>query len=285
MNAAKKALNVDPRFLEPHATLGDALLLSGKAKEARREYAYLEASPDPAVHHEGALRIARSHLFEEHAPDAELAMIKEADWARKQRRPIDAAETFLEVARVQLERGALAEAGRGLREAQNSLKPPKPAAPAGAAQAASPTAPAGTRTGPIPIPELERRRVTTLITEMRALALASLGERALAEARVDELGGQLRALGERQSLSRLRVLRGWIAGRVGDDQAALAGLDQAAVPTMRYAYALALARTGDAARARVIMEELSRRTANDLETAISRPRALAWLRTNAPASR
>lgn len=283
MGAAKKALNLDPRFLVPHGTLGDALLLGGKPKEARREYAFLEGSPDPAIHHEGTLRMARSHLFEERTADAELALIKEADWARKQRRPIDAAETFLEVARVQIERGALAEAGRGLREAQNSLKPPRPATTP--TSPAAPATPASTRIGPVPIAELERLRVGALVTEMRALALASLGERGLAEARVDELAAQLKALGERQPAPRLRVLRGWIAWRVGDDQAALAALDQAAVPTMRYAYALSLARSGEPARARAIMEELSRRTANDLETALTRPRALAWLRANATASR
>jgi hypothetical protein len=45
------------------------------------------------------------------------------------------------------------------------------------------------------------------------------------------------------------------------------------------ALALAVARSGDPARARSIMEELARRPVNDLEGALTRPRAQVWLRS------
>ena len=270
----KKALSIDPRFLVAHATLGDVLLFQGRGKDARREYEFLIASTDGATHHDGALRSARSFFFEGAGAEAELALVKEADNCRKAHRLLDAAETFVEAARAEIERGALAEAGRGLKEAQETLKPNHVAPTAMGAVPPPPPSPLSA----IAIDALDRARVTALITEARALSLGAFGERALAEARADELAAQLRLLGDAQAEPRARVLRGWIAWKSGDDAVASANLDKAALPTMRYAYAMALARTNDLARARVIMEELARRDANDLETALARPRAQAWLK-------
>ena len=261
---AHKALNLDPRFLVVHAVLGDAHLAAGKPKEARREYALLEAADDPALRHDGAMRAARVALFEDRTLDAERALVREADVARKASRAGEAAEAFLEAARLQIERGALAEAGRGLREATDTLRRPT-----------DPNA-------PVTIDEGERRRLSAQLLETRALALASLGERELAEARADELAAQQKQSGDPREADRIRALKGWIAWRVGDDKAALAGLEKAALPSLRLAHALTLARTGDTARARSIMEQLARRATNDAESALARPRASAWLRAIAP---
>jgi hypothetical protein len=46
------------------------------------------------------------------------------------------------------------------------------------------------------------------------------------------------------------------------------------------ALALAALRAGDSGRCRAIMDELSKRHENDLEGALTRPRALSWLRQN-----
>ena len=73
------------------------------------------------------------------------------------------------------------------------------------------------------------------------------------------------------------ALKGWIAARNGDDKTALGGLAQATRPTLRLAYALALTRANDEAKARAVFDELARRMVNDLEGALTRPRAAAWL--------
>src|SRR5262249_18710573 len=157
----KKALTIDPKFAVAHGTLGDALALSGKGKEARKEYAFLEGAEDPALHHDGAMRLARVSLFEDRSIEAEKAMIKEAAAARAAGRPAEAAEAFLEAARAQIERGALGEAARGLKEAADSLARPK-----AAAKDAAPL-----------IDEDERQRLGSQLMEERAMALAALGER------------------------------------------------------------------------------------------------------------
>ncbi len=256
----RKAINLDPKFLVAHAVLGDALLLQGKAKDARKEYAFLEAADDPALHHEGTLRSALSYLFENNSIEAEKALVREGAEARKGGRLAESAEAFLQVARIQVERGALAEAGRGLKEAKDSL-----ARPSGAA-------------APPAVEEVERRRLQAELTQTRAMALAALYERELADARADEAGGQLKLAGDQHADERVKVLKVWIAFRAGDDKAALAALEKATLPSLRYAYALALARSGDMARARTIMDELARRNSVDLETALARPRAAAWLK-------
>jgi hypothetical protein len=81
-----------------------------------------------------------------------------------------------------------------------------------------------------------------------------------------------------RAAERARALRGWIAARNHDDKSALANLSSATRPTLKMALALAIQRSGDGARARSIMEELAKQVDNDLETALSRPRAVAWLR-------
>jgi tetratricopeptide (TPR) repeat protein len=124
MAEERKALNLDPKFIVAHAVLGDAQLMSGKVKDARREYAFLEASDDPAVRHEGTMREARSFLFGDRSLDAERALVKEGAEARRAGRLAESAESFLDVARIQIERGALAEAGRGIKEATESLRRP-----------------------------------------------------------------------------------------------------------------------------------------------------------------
>ena len=79
------------------------------------------------------------------------------------------------------------------------------------------------------------------------------------------------------------ALKGWIAARNGDDKTAIGELAQATRPTLRLAYALALVRAGDQEKARAIFDELGRRMVNDLEGALTRPRAQAWLKQHANA--
>ena len=77
-----------------------------------------------------------------------------------------------------------------------------------------------------------------------------------------------------------------IPARNGDDKSAMIDLAVANQPTLRMALALCSIRAGDTGRARAIMEELSKRLENNLEGALTRPRAQAWLRQNAaPASK
>ena len=265
---AHAALTIDPRFVVAHGTLGDALLMTGKAREARREYALLEASDDATVRHDGAMRAARSMLWEDHTLDAERALVREAAGAQKAGRLDQAADAFLEAVRIQVERGALGEAGRGIKEATEALRHP-----------------AG-ETAPTPSMDVgERRRLVAQLTEVRAMALASIGERELAEARADGLAAELKLDADPRAEDRVRGLRGWIAWRLGDDPAALAALTGAATaPSLRFTLALSLARSGDGAHARSIMEELAKRGGNDLETALSRPRAAAWLKLPPPST-
>jgi hypothetical protein len=53
---------------------------------------------------------------------------------------------------------------------------------------------------------------------------------------------------------------------------------------LRLAYALALVRSKDEAKARSVIDELARRMVNDMEGALTRPRAAAWLKQHAAAS-
>jgi tetratricopeptide (TPR) repeat protein len=259
--AGKKAVALDDKFPLAHAALGDALLFAGRGKEARNQYAALIASDDAALHHEGAMRDAHSWLYEGRATDAERALAAEADLAQKTHRPGDQADALVELSRLLVDRGALAEAGQSLRQA---------------------TALLAAHDGGSALGEVERHRLGAEAVNVRAMVLAAIGERQLAEARADDLGGILRANGDPQAQARTTALKGWIAARNGDDKTALAQLGAATRPTLRMALALAAARAGDAARARAIMEDLARRDENDLEGALTRPRAVAWLKAAAP---
>ncbi|HEX6837862.1 MAG TPA: tetratricopeptide repeat protein [Polyangia bacterium] len=259
---AKKALQVDPSFVVAHAVLGDALLFSGKGKEARRSYAALIATDDPQIHHDGAMREARSWLFDGRFGDGERALAAEADLSAKTKRPGDQADALIELARVQLDRNALSEAGQSLRVARQALESPDNTAV---------------------LTEGERRHLSSEAIHVRAMVLAAIGERQLAEQRADEMGVVLKLGGDAKAGQKATALKGWIAARNGDDKTALGELAQATRPTLRLAYALALVRSGDEGKARAVFDELARRMVNDLEGALTRPRASAWLKQHSQA--
>ncbi len=259
---AKKALSVDSGFVVAHAVLGDALLFAGKGKEARRAYAALIATDDPQVHHDGAMREARSWLFDGRFGDGERALAAEADLSAKTKRPSDQADALVELARVQLDRGALAEAGQSLRLARAALEPAENVAL---------------------MAETERRRLSGEAMHVRAMVLAAVGERQIAEQRADEMGVVLRLAGDPQAGRKATSLKGWIAARNGDDKSALGMLAQATRPTLRLAYALALVRANELDKARTVFDELARRMVNDMEGALTRPRAAAWVKSHAEA--
>ncbi len=256
--AAKKAAAGDEKFAQAHATLGDALLFSGRGKDARKEYGLLIGTDDPAVHHQGSMREARSWIFEGRQGEAEKSLAAEADLAQKTKRPGDEADARVELGRVQLDRGAVSEAGQMVRQAFEVLQN-KDLQPS--------------------MSDDERRRLTGEALQVRAMVLAAVGERALAEQRADEMGLALRIAGDPRAAEKTTALRGWIAARNRDDKTALVDLAVASRPTLRMALALAATRSGDPARAKTIMEELSKRAENDLEGALTRPRAIAWLKT------
>jgi tetratricopeptide (TPR) repeat protein len=253
--AAKNAVGNDDKFPPARQVLGDALLFAGKGKEARKEYGVLVGTDDPAIHHDGAMRSARSWLFEGRPGEAEKAMLEEADLAKKTKRPGDQADALVELARLQVDRGALADAGQALRQAGEVLS-----------------------SRDVQMSDDERRRLVAESLYVRAMVLAAIGERQLAEARAEEVEQALGAALDPRAAERARALRGWIAARNHDDKSALANLSSATRPTLKMALALAIQRSGDGARARSIMEELAKQVDNDLETALSRPRAVAWLR-------
>lgn len=256
--SARKALSTDANFVVANAVLGDALLFSGKPRDARRAYAALIATDDPSIHHDGAMREARSWLFEAREGDCERALAAEADLAQKTHRPGDQAEALVELGRVQLDRGALSEAGQSLRLARQTLEAKE----------------AGALTS-----EVERRRLLAEALHVRAMVLGAIGERQLANARADEMGAALKLAGDAQAGRKATALKGWISARNGDDKAALAELANATRPTLRMALALAAARAGDQTRAHAIMDELAHRMVNDIEGALTRSRAQAWLKT------
>jgi predicted Zn-dependent protease len=249
---AKKALALDDKYIAAHGVLADALLFSGKSKETRKELDYLVAADDPSVHHDGAMRQARSWIYEGREVEAERAYTAEADLAQKIHRPGDQLDALVEEARVQLDRGALADSGQTLRQTAAVL-----------AQGVGAD---------------DKKRLLPEILQIQAMILGAVGEPKLATARADELSALLGKQMDPRTVARTTELKGWIAARNGDDKAALVSLATATQPTMRMALALAAIRAGDAGRARTIMEELSKRLENDLEGALTRPRALAWLR-------
>jgi hypothetical protein len=255
---AKKALTLDDKFVPAHGVNADALLFSGKSKEARKELDYLVAADDPSVHHDGAMRQARSWIYEGREVEAERAYTAEADLAQKIHRPGDELDALVEQARVQLDRGALADSGQTLRQTAAVL-----------AQGVGAD---------------DKKRLVPEILQIQAMILGAVGEPKLATARADELSALLTKQVDPRTVARTTELKGWIAARNGDDKSALVSLATATQPTMRMALALAAIRAGDAGRARTIMEELSKRLENDLEGALTRPRARSWLRQNAAAN-
>ncbi len=256
---AKRALTLDGKLLTPHLVLGDAALMAGKARDARKEYDVVLGTEDSLLHHEGAMREARSWLYDGRPLEAEKAFSAEAELAGKLKRLSDQADALIERARVELDRSGAAEAGQSLRQVLAVF--------------------AAAQQIPGSIDQYERRRMGGDVLQMRAMVLAIVGERQLADARADEFGNGLRVAGDAQADLKVRVLKGWIAARNGDDRTALVALAPSTRPTQRLALALAAIRAGDAARGHAIMEELSRRYEADLEGALTRPRALTWLKT------
>jgi hypothetical protein len=163
---------------------------------------------------------------------------------------------------VQLDRGSLAEAGQSLRQARAVLEPAENVAL---------------------MAETERRRLSAEAMHVRALVLAAVGERQVADQRADEMGVVLKLGGDPRAGQKATALKGWIAARNGDDKSALGMLAQATRPTLRLAYALALVRANETEKARTVFDELARRMVNDLEGALTRPRAAAWIKSHADA--
>ena len=261
---AKKALQVDPSFVVAHAVLGDALLFAGKGKEARRSYAALIATDDPQIHHDGAMREARSWLFDGRFGDGERALSTEADLSAKTKRPGDQADALVEMARVQLDRGALAEAGQSLRQARAALDAPEAAAILTEGErrrlvvGGDPRARHGARRRSASASW--RRRAPT----RWAWCSSSAATRARARSRPRSRAGSRRATATTRSA-------------LGDARRRRRGR-RCGWPT-RWRWCAPATR----ARARAIFDELSRRMVNDLEGALTRPRAAAWLKGHAEA--
>ena len=320
VETARKAVELDAKFLKANARLGDALLFQGNAAGARRAYAALMTSPDPAEHHDGAMRSARSHLFEaQGAPNARLIqnaekeLSTEADVARKLDRKADLVHALTELCRMQIERGALTDAGHTATmirdilddkpiktETKTDAKPVNPAEKKADA-AADGAADKGAVDKSAPTLTMdERLRYGGELLVLRALLLSAVGETALAEERADELEKLWRPP---VGLTRARELRGDLAARSGDREGVVklldpltttpSGGDAAAaaktmaamrpLPRLALGYALGGGKPGepmDGARARALMEDLAKRNVNDLEGALSRGRARGWLKQN-----
>ena len=217
---------------------------SRQGAEARRSYAALIATDDPQIHHDGAMREARSWLFDGRYGDGERALSAEADLSAKTKRPGDQADALVELARIQLDRDALAEAGQSLRQAR-----------AGARRARGRRHPHRGRPAPLVVGGDPRAR-----DGARRHRRAAAGR-----PRADEMGVVLKLGGDPRAGKKSTALKGWIAARNGDDKAALGMLAQATRPTLRLAYALALDARRDEGKARAIFDELGRRMVNDLE--------------------
>lgn len=298
---ARKALELDGKFLRANARLGDALLFQGNPVAARRAYAALMASNDPAEHHDGAMRSARSHVFEaQGAPpsrlfqNAEKELQAEADLAKKLDRRADQLHAWVELARMQIERGALGEAGHTIHGARELLDDSgKKAAPAAPEKTDAEASKSADKAAPTLTPD-ERLRYQVEVVVLRALLLGSIGESGLAEERADELEKLWRGPA---GLVRARELRGDLAARSGDREGVVKLLDPTVTsdgskasttslrPLSRLALGFALGggKAGeqlDTGRARALMEELSKRNINDLEGALTRGRARAWLKQN-----
>jgi hypothetical protein len=303
VDAARKALELDPRFLKANARLGDALLFQGNAQAARRAYGVLMASADPAEHHDGAMRTARSRLLETGlAPlakamqEAEKDYTAEADTAKRLHRKADQVRALLELGRVQLERAALAEAARTVQLLRELLEEHPDAASMdassdgktdgktdGKADAKVDAKAAADKEKAAPTLTVdEQTRFAGEVLVLRALLLSAIGEREDAEERAVELEKLLRGPAGPQ---RARELRGDMAAREGERHVVVKQLEQSVRATAKFALALALSggKPGeqiDVGQGRGLMEELGRRNVNDLETALTRGRARSWLKAN-----
>ena len=303
VDAARKALELDPRFLKANARLGDALLFQGNAQAARRAYGVLMASADPAEHHDGAMRTARSRLLETGlAPlakamqEAEKDYTAEADTAKRLHRKADQVRALLELGRVQLERAALAEAARTVQQLRELLEEHPDAASMdassdgksdgktdGKADAKVDAKAAADKEKAAPTLTVdEQTRFAGEVLVLRALLLSAIGEREDAEERAVELEKLLRGPAGPQ---RARELRGDMAAREGERHVVVKQLEQSVRATAKFALALALSggKPGeqiDVGQGRGLMEELGRRNVNDLETALTRGRARSWLKAN-----
>ena len=296
--AARKAVELDPKFGKAQGRLGDAQLCQGNATVARRAYAAMASVGDAGERHDAVMRSARSHLFEalgtptaRHYQDTERELQAEVDLCTKQGLVAERLHALIELCRLQIERGALAEAGQTLRRAQDLLPTGKPATGSetkaesgetGAEKSRDKAAPPAS--GGKALTEEEKTRYGTDVLSLRAMLLWAVGERGLAEERAVELEALLPGL---PGLLRGRELRGDLAARTGDRQQVVKLLDgdgyEELRPVPRFALALALGggKAGerlDAPRARTLMEALSRRCVNDLEGALTRGRARAWLK-------
>ena len=299
VDAARKALELDPRFLKANSRLGDALLFQGNAQAARRAYGALMASADPAEHHDGAMRTARSRLLETGlAPvakamqEAEKDYTAEADTAKRLQRKADQVRALLELGRVQLERAALAEAARTVQQLRELLEEHPDAASMDAssdgktdgkadAKVDAKAAADKEKAAPTLTPD-EQTRFAGEVLVLRALLLSAIGEREDAEERAVELEKLLRGPA---GLQRARELRGDMAAREGERHVVVKQLEQSVRATAKFALALALSggKPGeqiDVGHGRGLMEELGRRNVNDLETALTRGRARSWLKAN-----
>jgi Flp pilus assembly protein TadD len=263
--AARQALKLDDKSQPSRLMLADVLLFSGRGKEARQQLAPLTSSADAATHHDGAMREARTFVFEGRSADAESALSAEVELSRRAKRPADELDALLELSRVQLDRSSLAEAGQSLRPADEILRNRDPEV-------------AGSLSATV------RLNMQAEAQYQRAMLLGAIGERQVADSRISEMHATLRELNDPHADQKAAALRGWLAARNHDDAAALSGLAQATRPTLKQAYALALARSGQTEPAIKLMRELANRTENDLEGALTRPRAQAWLKQqkNAP---
>lgn len=121
---ARKALSLDGDYLSAYASLGDALLASGKLRPARQAYEKLldRHGERSELRHDGALRLARVLLAERRVTEAERAFLDEAERASAAGRPLEAAESLLCATRSYLLRGASAEAQRTLHKAEALLR-------------------------------------------------------------------------------------------------------------------------------------------------------------------
>ncbi len=289
VEAARKSLEVDAKFLRGNLRLGDALLLQGNPVMARKAYSAPLSSPDPTEHHEAALRLALSRLFEgaglptaKLLLDAEKDLQGELELAKKLHRKADQAQALVHMARLQIERGAQNDAAKTVGQLREllSAEEPTPGAEKSDAGKAIDKGPAD-KSSPT-LSSDEKARLGADLLWLRALLLYTIGEKDLARERADEIEKTLRGkLGQRGA----EDLKGELAARSGDRQQVVTHLAQSTRPTGRLALALALGggKPGeqiDMPKARSLMEELSRRNVIDLDGALTRGRAKLWLKQN-----
>lgn len=278
VESARKAVETDGKFLRGRLRFGDALLLQGNPIQARKEYQLVLSSPDPREHFDAAQHVAWSRLYEgvgipttKALQDAEKDLVAEADLAKKLLRRADQATALASVARLQLERGALVEAGKTVSAFRELLSAKDEEPPADASDKAATT-----------FSVEERIRLTVELHWLRALLLQAVGEREWAGEQADAIEKVQRGKpGQRAA----EDLRGELSARAGNRQVTVNHLTATERPQSRFALALALGggKPGeqlDLPKARTLMEELSRRSVVDLEGALTRGRARLWLKQN-----